>query len=455
MVKTPIHRHEKESTWQELARSLEYIIDVHEKRYLTGTDLSDYLNKTKFKNTQKPLAKQCVDTGDVLALICETAKQANPAAGIVIKSRQAADDLSVDFVHSYCRVFNEDIRCAPDIHAHGDLWQTLRQTQFRRSIAKFSSFSTSNVTRLIQSVENSTALRYEGQPFNYRMFLTKRMEHLKKPLGNAFMKFAKAIPYEQALMAEHWIRATVDGGEIGLIALGHNHRFIGMFNVPTDLPEKPKWIYSPHKDLVALQELLVDGTALFIVSEHGDIYILLPNGATFWRTQGRWRFLSYAQLKLALSISVTPSLVTQIMRIALDLSYERHGALIVVLDDTITIRTLVKDHGKRKRANEALRQTMKGIKLSNLSHLKAVVAACKSDGALVLSSDGTILDVACMVSDPPETALKAVGLDNVKKFPGARSTAAWNASIFGTAIKISEDGPITAYHHGKEISAIG
>lgn len=37
----------------------------------------------------------------------------------------------------------------------------------------------------------------------------------------------------------------------------------------------------------------------------------------------------------------------------------------------------------------------------------------------------------------------------------SRTTAAWNASIYGIGIKISEDGPISIFRHSKLISKIG
>ena len=89
-----------------------------------------------------------------------------------------------------------------------------------------------NVTRLIQLVENTTSLRYEGQPFNYYLFLTKQEKSLKNPLGGNYIALAKRIPYERALMSEQWIRAAVDGGEVGLVALGHGHGVAALFNVP-------------------------------------------------------------------------------------------------------------------------------------------------------------------------------------------------------------------------------
>ena len=60
-----------------------------------------------------------------------------------------------------------------------------------------------------------------------------------------------------------------------------------------------------------------------------------------------------------------------------------------------------------------------------------------------------------MISDPTPIALSLAGLTDKARFPGARSTAAWNASVYGISIKISEDGPITVYRKGKRILQTG
>jgi hypothetical protein len=60
-----------------------------------------------------------------------------------------------------------------------------------------------------------------------------------------------------------------------------------------------------------------------------------------------------------------------------------------------------------------------------------------------------------MVSGEVDKALKkeydAVELPE----PGARSRAAWRASLFGAAVKVSEDGPVTIYVREKKVAEVG
>ena len=73
---------------------------------------------------------------------------------------------------------------------------------------------------------------------------------------------------------------------------------------------------------------------------------------------------------------------------------------------------------------------------------------------MILLNTGKVLDVACMISEPNIDNLTTHNKQKLKKLFGARSTAAWNASISGIAIQVSEDGPITVYKHGDLMAQI-
>jgi hypothetical protein len=95
------------------------------------------------------------------------------------------------------------------------------------------------------------------------------------------------------------------------------------------------------------------------------------------------------------------------------------------------------------------------LKITNESHRKILRAGAAIDGAIVLSKTGKVLDSACMIGEPSPTDCAAVGKKGLQRFAGARTTAAWNASIFGVAAKISEDGPITVFEYGNVIQQLG
>ncbi|MCG9628940.1 diadenylate cyclase, partial [Vibrio mediterranei] len=127
----------------------------------------------------------------------------------------------------------------------------------------------------------------------------------------------------------------------------------------------------------------------------------------------------------------------------------------VIPDEETDIKYIVPDHYSKNKVNKPLRESISGLDLRNWPHRQIIMSSAKSDGALILSNEGRVLDVACMISEPNADALTACGKSELKKFSGARSTAAWNASTRGVAIKVSEDGPITIYNHGDLIAQVG
>jgi hypothetical protein len=60
-----------------------------------------------------------------------------------------------------------------------------------------------------------------------------------------------------------------------------------------------------------------------------------------------------------------------------------------------------------------------------------------------------------LLGEPSLASLRATGHADLRRFPGARTTAAWNASIHGLALKVSEDGPITVFRHGRVVGQMG
>jgi DNA integrity scanning protein DisA with diadenylate cyclase activity len=148
-------------------------------------------------------------------------------------------------------------------------------------------------------------------------------------------------------------------------------------------------------------------------------------------------------------------IATGLIRIVLDLSYERRGGLISILNDTKALKKLVPDHEIKGRVNELLRSFAAGLNITDKSHRRIIRSGAAIDGAIVLSQDGSVLDIACMIGEPSLEDCSAVGKSDLQRFAGARTTAAWNASIYGVAIKISEDGPVTIFKNGKVIFQFG
>lgn len=144
-----------------------------------------------------------------------------------------------------------------------------------------------------------------------------------------------------------------------------------------------------------------------------------------------------------------------LVRIILDLSFERRGGLIVILRDEKTIGKVVPDHVVEGRVNQSLRNFSRKLIITDSADRRIIRGGAAIDGAIILSRSGRVLDSACMIGEPSAADCASVGKKTLQRFAGARTTAAWNASIFGVAIKISEDGPITIFESGDVILQLG
>ncbi len=440
---------------KELRKSLSNIFAFNKYKYLDERDIIKYWNEKGEIGYQKPYlfwdeAYKCI-----VAVIYSYENKEQLLGGVLLDVIQRREQLDIDFGNCFCRVFNEDIRTISNTQTHSDLWFALRPTQFQRAIAKFSTFITTPMVKWMQIVESSTALRYEGNPFTYCLFMINEEKWIEKALSDRFVKFAEPIKLEKGLLSEKWVRSAVDVNRVGLVGLGHEGDLIGIFNIPSETEGRESLSFAPHESMRAIRHFLVPCSALFITTANGEIYIMLPNGAIFHKTQGRWHYLNYIHVYNILSTLFDEEFAYSLLRLSLDLSFERHGALIVIPDKNQFIEKMVPDHVNKEKVNKDLRNSVKGLNVNILMHRQIIMAAAKSDGALVLSKEGIVLDVACMITEPSQKDMSLFGINNLKRFCGARSTAAWNSSIYGTSIEISEDGPITIYNKGKLLVKIG
>jgi len=391
----------------------------------------------------------------VVAFLFSKKEEQIPHVGVTVRPLQEPKELDLKFANCLVRVLNEDILTLNEAPYHSELWDSLRQTQFRRAIARFSAFSTVSMVRWMQIMENSTSLRYEGYPFSVCVYITKQRKWLVEPLGSAFVQFSTPIPFNRAVLSEKWIRSAASELRVGLVGVGHSGRVVGMIAIPRSTPNTDIMSFAPHEDLLGICNLIRPGTMVFVTSIHSDVYTILANGAVFHKSQNRWRYLNYEATHDLLASRMDPTIASSILKTTLDLSYERRGALICVTKEPESVPKFVPDYSRKGRANEALRKAVKGLQICEQNHRKIIASAATVDGALIIDEGGYVLDVACMVCDPPLEDLESVEQNQLRRMEGARSTAAWNASIYGIAIKVSEDGPVTIFERGKLIGRLG
>ena len=306
----------------------------------------------------------------------------------------------------FSRVFNADLAQAPFFPEDNELWTVLRQSRFARAIGRFSPFATDAFMRWLRVIESANSLRYEGHPFSASVIVTKKMEWVKKSTSLKYMKL-QPMSIERAILKEKWIRALLRDPMIGLVGLPLEGVVVGAV---TFRPSPQVGLaFAPHGDMAPISSAIVRGTMAFVSSSQGDLYTLFPNGSAFVKSQGRWRYLNYTSLAALVSDRLSKDTVGPLVRMALDLSFERRGGLIVILKDEQTISKIVPDHAADGRPNQLLRNFARRLKITDDEHRRVIRSGAAIDGAIVLSSSGRVLDTACMIGEPSLADCAAVG----------------------------------------------
>ncbi|WP_318785550.1 hypothetical protein [Methanimicrococcus hacksteinii] len=437
--------------------SLKYIFPIESARPLTEDEIRREL-ETADRNGAENLFWSDGRNG-LIVVLYRGGPEKEIASGFLIRLLSDVQDIDLIFGDNFCQVFNDDITIIPAQEKHSEVWMTLKQSQFSRAIAKFSSFDTNPMIKWLQIAENSTHLQYENKPFTFCMLVAKKKECIQQTLQDNFMPFSNVVPFEKGIMEEKWIRGSMSGHAVGIAGYGKDGDIFGMFTLPeSSLNEEEietNTLLAPHEDLIPLIARMPPKTFIMLTSENGSIYIVLPKRTLFHKTQGKWHYVNYANIHTTLSDFIEKHIALSVLRLVLDLSYERKGTLIFIPENEELLDEIIPDYCQNEKVNETLRSTVKGLNVCHKIHRKIIMAAAKVDGAVVISKNGDVLDVSCMIGEPDEIRLNEHGLKNLEVLPGARSTAAWNASIYGIAIKVSDDGPITIYKHGKLITYVG
>jgi CRP-like cAMP-binding protein len=146
-------------------------------------------------------------------------------------------------------------------------------------------------------------------------------------------------------------------------------------------------------------------------------------------------------------------LAEQLFTVALNLAEGRRGGLFVVLDEADMVEKLVvrsdrlnfvhqarEDH--TPHAKEHLHYLLRQKRVLDLAPALLETLA-RIDGAIVVDREANLLAFGAILRHPVTVDERARATE------GGRTTAALAASQFGQALKISEDGVISFFHHGE------
>jgi hypothetical protein len=344
-------------------------------------------------------------------------------------------------------VSNYDMSVVGDLRRDGEIWDELSSTRFLRTIARTTSIPTDYLVRRMHSFEAAARQTYEGSPFVGSIIMAHNYESITQHAGPRFRPFATSLGFGKALLHEKWLRPFLEAGAFALVTTGFKGQVRGFADAST--PWQNAVFRGPVERLDGLFGFVKPGISILSASSAGDIHFSVPSGSTFVNSKGEWRYENWTPLAEVLRLHCSTHVVDGLVRLVRSSSYDHRGGLFVVINDEADVLQVVPDHQVPGRPAETLRNSVVGLSVGDDITHKLLNVAAGIDGAVVLGKDGSVLDVACMVTEPNPDVLHANGVKELQRFSGARSTAAWNASVSGIAIKISDDGPIDVYEAGQ------
>jgi hypothetical protein len=195
-----------------------------------------------------------------------------------------------------------------------------------------------------------------------------------------------------------------------------------------------------------------------VLSPSREIKVFAEGAQVFTFRNADWHLLDLQSKFVMWEAAVgNRALARRLFQTALDLSDAREGALLVVLRKPLeSLNELVSPHDRldMELVGEASdpdtpsrRHLLHIIAGRSVTELDPSVldALATLDGAVVTERSGHLLAVGAILRHPPSAA--RFGDDGVTE--GARTTAAAAASAFGPVLKVSEDGMITFFDHGR------
>lgn len=368
---------------------------------------------------------------------------------VVLTCAEGSDVISghENLLRKIISVFDHDLAVIGASAESSEVWSELSETRFLRAAVRLSNISTEHLLRRIRTFEAASRQTYEGSPFVGSVVMAHSLTTFQARAADRFRRFAEDLTFDRALLSEKWLKPFLATGDFALVTTSYRGIARGFTDAsrPWADSEEP----APTRGLEGLYGYLQPGTSVLSATAWGDIYFALPSRITFVNSKGRWRYQNWAPLRAILEKRCPPAVADQVLRLVQGSSYEHRGALYAILPNDVAITDVIPDHGAEGRSAQILRSATGGSHVVDPTSLELLGVASRIDGAVILAEDGRVLDVACMIAEPSPKMLTAAGHNQLMRFAGARSTAAWNASISGLAVKISDDGPVDVFESGQ------
>lgn len=180
----------------------------------------------------------------------------------------------------------------------------------------------------------------------------------------------------------------------------------------------------------------VKGRDFAVINSNPGEQTLVTSKAVMKWSGGLWSRITHSRIASMFPKEFPRELRRLVLEVVGTLSYKHIGALLILpenVDGLLSICSAGLSHRLSGRSFIKVTSRTKEI-VENL---------CAIDGATIIDKDGAVVDAGVLVS---------LGSPSGE---GARSAAATAASSHGLAIKVSHDGPITFFSHGRRVATVG
>ena len=359
-------------------------------------------------------------------------------------SKAAANDeycrqIAARFVR-LCADISRDAKQSWDVKA-----KLIREEQFLWDNAVLSQIYAGNqkynALDLVGAAREASIFRYEGDPVRLGLLATWNWYKLKPKLekqGCTVLSFDSPFDLRGRLRADKASHLLADGCR-SFFAINPKGAVFAWITLNEDLQIRaPRGWQTVPSAYHSVPSILTGRDLALAVNGHGETLLFNRELVLKWNRSG-WHRVTGPPVSDLLKGYVSAAVAKRIIDVALELSEQRKGALIVV----------------SKNCDKVLSGASKGggsrFKDSPLFHFEAVGTETISrlasiDGAMVIDDSGCVRNAGVILEVPEEFTASG---------EGARTAAASFASSYGIAIKVSHDGPISVYQDSKEVRRIG
>lgn len=290
--------------------------------------------------------------------------------------------------------------------------------------------------RILWTLRNALHFRYEGQLPKVGALVTWNM------LNVASAKNGSTIPMKDRPNLDEMLRDSkasylLSNGESSIyLVRGRRVEYLlyRSSTMESNSTQEEGWEFVPRQ-FRWLREAIKGRDFAIINSNVGEQTLVTSRAVLKW-SANQWTRITHSRAAGLFPVDYPDSLRHLTLDIVGSLSYRHIGALIVLPTDL---------NGLLSICSPGLSLKLSGERFMNVgaNTREMLENLCAIDGATIIDCRGELVDTGVLIK-----LASASG-------EGARSAAAAAASIYGLAIKVSHDGPITFFAKGNRVATVG